>query len=235
MFFRFFVVSKQLCVDIGKLRRRFQRIRKDQLIFLDETNYKLNQTSRSTLVAPGEKAYGIIAENTSYASRYDMIAACVGDRTFPPKIITPKDREQLGVRGITKEILNEYISNILAQACGSLDQYPLYLVCDRSTVHNEKEMLDLFHFNGCQDMKQIIRMPPDAAKRISPLDNSLFGDWKRRVRLHDRVAKKNIVRIMSDEWNNISTDHIYHYYQHCGLVGRRDPYFDCPLPREHQH
>lgn len=92
-----------------------------------------------------------------------------------------------------------------------------------------------FHDMGCQDVKHIWFMPPQAAKRMSPLDNALFHDWKERVRKRDPITKRNIQQIMADEWNNLPTSSIRSHYRHCLLPARHDPYGDCPNRTEHNH
>jgi hypothetical protein len=109
------------------------------------------------------------------------------------------------------------------------------LILDRSRIHNEKEIIEAFHDNGCQQLVQILKMPTQAAKRLSHLDNSLFHEWKQRCRNQEKITMKNIEQIMSDEWNNIPPDHLYSYYRKCGLTSGVDPYFDCPLPSVHKH
>ena len=128
-----------------------------------------------------------------------MIACCSGERVFPPIIFTPKERKELKVEGIRHWMLLKYIDNILAQAVGALDLFPLTLIMDRSPIHNTDEILQAFHDRGCQDMQMVYLMPAYSAKRLSPLDNSLFHQWKCAVRKHSRITKSNIVQIMSDE------------------------------------
>ncbi len=78
-------------------------------------------------------------------------------------------------------------------------------------------------------------MPTQAAKRLSPLDNALFHIWKESVRKHAPLTEDNVVRIMSDAWNNISSHYIQSQYRKCGLIGYTNPYFDCPQPSMHRH
>ena len=133
-------------------------------------------------------------------------------------------------------MLLQYIDNILAQAVGALDLFPLSLVMDRSSVHSTDEILQASHDRGCQDMQTVCLMPAYSAKRLSPLDNSLVHPWKSAVRKHPRITKSNIVQIMSDEWNNItSSSSPMAHYRHCGLIYSNDPDFDCPDPAAHQH
>jgi hypothetical protein len=177
----------------------------------------------------------VAEETTTYALRYDMIACCSGKEVLPPMIFTPTEREQIRTRGINTKMLIKYIQDLLAQACGALDRYPLYLVLDRATIHNKKEILQAFHDWGCQDVVDILKMPAQAPKRMSPQDNALFHEWKEKVRNHAPLTKHNIEQIMADEWNNLPVKHLSAYYRHCGLTNLKDPYFDCPLPQAHSH
>ena len=132
-------------------------------------------------------------------------------------------------------MLIRYIQTLLAQAAGALDRYLLTLVLDRSNVHNIDQIMEAFHDNGCQDLVQVVKMPTQAAKRMSPLDNALFHEWKDNVRKRGPLKESNIEQGMADEWNNIPIEHIYNYYRHCGLTSRTHPYSDCPLPAVHKH
>ena len=139
-------------------------------MFLDETALRVNASQSHTLVAPGEQSFVIVEDDTAYARRYDMIACCSYDRVFPPKIFSPTDRGEEGVKGINTAMLISYIQDILAQAVGAMDVYPVILVLDRSRIHGEEKIIEAFHDWGCQELKQVIKMPTQAAKRMSPLD-----------------------------------------------------------------
>jgi len=228
-------VSKDLCVAIAKMRREFKRHAKAKLLFLDETYVRIGTCQKHTLVAPGEQPYVVVDDTDAYAPRYDMIACCSGERVFPPIIFTPEERKGMNVKGIRKWMLLQYIDNVLAQAVGALDLFPLTLAMDRSPIHNTGEILQAFHDRGCQDLQTVYLIPAYSAKRLSPLDDALFHQWKRAVRKHPRITKSNIVQIMSDEWNKIPPQSLMAHYHHSGLTHRTDPYFDCPAPADHQH
>jgi hypothetical protein len=211
------------------------RLPKSNVLFIDETYLRLNAVPSKTLVAPGQSKFVVAEDTSAYAARYDMIACCSGTRVFPPKIFTPADRQALGVKGIRKHMILKYIEDILAQAAGALDLYPLVLVMDKSTAHNAGEMLQMFHDNGCQDMQRIYLMPTNSAKRMSPLDNSLFHSWKLKCKKRGHLKEANIEQIMADCWNTINESTLRNYYRHCGLMYGRDVYFDCPDPAVHRH
>jgi hypothetical protein len=230
-----FLVSSSLCDDIADMRRKIQRLNKANVLFLDETHLKLNVAPNYTLVAPGENEYVVVEDTSSYAKRYDMIACISSKEVLPSIIFTPKERKTLDVKGVRTEMLISYINQTLAQAAGALDQYPIYLVMDKAKCHNKAQILEAFHDNGCQELVDILYMPTQAAKRMSPLDNNLFHEWKERVRNRHPITERNIEQLMSDEWNNIPPQHLLHYYKHCGLTGRGDVYFDCPQRSVHKH
>jgi hypothetical protein len=231
----FVVVSSELCDSIAELRRRIQSAGADHVLFLDEVPFKVNEASSHTIVAPGETAYIEVEENSAYAARFDMIACCTSNEVLPPIIFSPEDRIALGQSGISHKMLIKYIQDILAQACGSLDRYPLYLVLDRASIHNKEKILQAFHDNGCQELVDVWKMPTKAAKRMSPLDNALFHHWKERIRNGQQITNMNVITRMADEWNNLPSWLIRSQYRHCGLLRWHDLYFDCPQPAVHQH
>jgi hypothetical protein len=227
-------VTSSHCDEIATVRRKLQRISKDRVLFLDETAVRLSEAETSTIVLPGETKYVIVEDDTSYAKRFDMIACINGGQVFAPCIYTPKERSDAGVKGINTEMLVDYILNTLGQETWALDRAPLTLVVDRSRVHNIERMMEAFKERGGHVM-DIILMPSKAAKRLSPLDNALFHDFKQAVRKHGPLTLRNIEQVMSDEWNRITGEQIKSHYHHCGLVCYTDVYRDCPLPRQHHH
>lgn len=230
-----FPVGVAHCDAIAQERRKLQRLGLKHVLFLDETHLRVNEAPRNTLVAPGETPYVIVEDTTQYAKRFDMIACCTSEEVLPPIIFSPTERQQLGVKGINKKMLLDYIHNILAPACSGLDRYPLYLVVDRARIHNIAHILEEFHAVGCEEMREIILLPRQAAKRMSPLDNSLFHIWKDACRAHQLITERTIERIMADEWNRIPKHTIAAFYKHCKISGRADVYADCPAPHEHRH
>lgn len=225
------LVSPSLCDQIATLRRRLQRIDKRRLLFLDETALRLNAGANNTLVLPDEQPLIEATETSAFAARYDMIACCSFERVLLPKIFTPADRREADVKGINGEMLLQFIDDTLAQAVEGLDLYPLILILDRAPIHtNTAAILQAFRDRGSESITEILLMPHYAAKRLSPLDNSIFHEWKEECRRHCPATKENIERIMSDAWERVSPKP---HYKHCGLMRSRDPYFDCPSPAAH--
>jgi hypothetical protein len=220
-----------MCEEVAKMRRKIQRVGIKHFLFMDETNKREGDIERYTIVLPGEPSSIVTTHTASYAPRYDMIACCSSKSVMPPMIYAPSERG----KGIDTALLLQYVRNLLAQAVGALDVYPLYMVVDKATIHSEAQLLQEFHDWGCQELVEVIKMPTAAAKRLSPLDNSLFNCWQQRVLADGPLTKRNIKQRMSDAWNALDADLIHAQYKHCGLMRGQDVYFDCPNPAVHQH
>jgi hypothetical protein len=226
-------VSSDLCEQIADFRRKLRKVGTHKVLFLDETALRLNEAATRTVVVPGEQPYILATETSSYARRYDMIACTVGDRLLLPKIYSPQERSDAGVKGINGAMLLQFIDDTLAQAVEGLDRYPLTLVLDRAPIHTNLDAIrQAFHDRGSQSIANILLMPPNAAKRLSPLDNSIFHDWKEEVRKHCPATATNIQQLMNDALERITPAP---HYKHCGLMRDRDVYFDCPAPALHRH
>lgn len=233
----FFVlkVSSDFCNDIAEFRRWAQRISNRKLLVMDESHMRIGEVTATTVVMPGESAYVVVDDNTSYAQRYDIIITINGERAFPCIIYTPEDRKRLKVDGIRAEMLIKFIDDILAQSVAALDEWPVYLLLDRSNIHQKERMMEAFRDRGCQNLVDIKFMPAKAAKRLSPLDNGFIHEWKERVRKRGPTSKNNIGQLMHDELHQIPANHIANYYRHSGLSGGSDPYADCTNPQRHHH
>jgi hypothetical protein len=220
-----------MCEQIAAVRRKFQRIGTHRILVLDETNRRVGDAECYTITLPGEPSFIRSDETAKYAPRYDMIACCTSREVLPPMIYSPKERG----KGINTAMLLEYIRNLLAQAAGALDRYPLYLLLDQATIHSEQQLLQEFHDWGCQELVEIIKMPTAAAKRLSPLDNALFNCWRQLVLDGPPLTRSNIKQRMADAWNRLPSSLLLKQYRKCGLMRHQDVYFDCPNPAVHKH
>ncbi|CAF1192835.1 unnamed protein product, partial [Rotaria sordida] len=55
-------------------------------------------------------------------------------------ILSPDDRKSRGIKGVTQEIFNEWITSTLASAINQLYIDNMYLICDKSRSHNRTGM-----------------------------------------------------------------------------------------------
>lgn len=230
-------MSKQHCEELARCRRRLQQIPKKKVVILDETHVRVGSCDSHTLVAPGESSCVVVENTTRYAPRYDMIACTSFTHTLPPIVYTPADRQQRGVDGVNERMFLDYIiiTDILAPAIASLDEYPITLVMDKSNIHHPDKIKLALIDGGCQDVADIIILPTQAAKRMSPLDNSLFHTWKQNILRRGATRSSSLVQVMCDEWNNLTRDIIHQQYQHCLIMRQQNVYADCPDTHAHQH
>lgn len=224
-------MSAELCEEIAKIRRKVQRIGIGHVVFLDETLKREGDVDNYSIFLPGEPHFIETSATTKYAARYDMIAACTGKEVLLPRIYAPSERGA----GITTATLVRFIDDLLAQQLRALDRYPLLLFLDRASIHSEEKIMEALHDRGCGDVTDIVKLPPASAKRLSPLDNSLFNVWRQRVLADGPLTKTNIRQRMSDAWNTITAKDLKAQYRHCGLMRGQDVYFDCPAPAAHRH
>lgn len=221
------------CDEIAQWRRKLRRIGAKHLLFLDETGRREGEVENYTIVLPGYQPNVECSNVTSYAPRYDMIAVTAQDRVLVPKIFSPADRLHESAKGINGKMLIKFIDDILAQAVEGVGQYPLTLVLDRATIHkNVDNILQAFRDRGCYAITQILLLPPLTAKRLSPLDNTMFSEWKHECFERGPLTKYTIKRVMNDAWSHLDPAP---YFRHSGIADRRDVYFDCPDPLNHNH
>jgi hypothetical protein len=224
-------VSADLCEEIAEVRRKVQRLGRAHIVVLDETLKREGDVDSYSIFLPLQPPLIETSVTTRYAARYDMIAACTGKEVLLPSIYAPSERGA----GITTAVLIRFIDNLLAQQLRALDRYPLLLLLDRASIHNEEKIMEALRDRGCGEVTSIIKLPPASAKRLSPLDNALFNLWRQRVLSGGPLTKKNIKQRMSDAWNSITADELLAQYRHCGLMRGQDVYFDCPDPAAHKH
>jgi hypothetical protein len=220
-----------MCESIARVRRKFQRIDKGKMLVLDETYMRSSDAPLSTLTYPGEDSYVETESSSRFAARFDMIACITGKEVLPPMVIAPKKRR----KGITAATLINFMRNVLAQAAGALDRYPMLMVLDRSSIHKVAEIKEVFIDWGCQSLTEVVLLPAASAKRLSPLDNALFHDFKENVRKMGKIKKSNLQQKMSDAFVNMEPRLLQAHFRKCGLMRGTDVYFDCPNPAQHPH
>lgn len=236
--FLFFVLKKvsyDFCCDIAAFRCWARRLRLRHLLVWDESALHVGEAPSTTLVEAGQTPLVLVEENSAYAERYDIIMVISYNRVLPPMIYGPADRKALRVDGINTQMILTYITNLLAQAIAALDVYPMYLLLDRAAVHNSERMMEAFLDGGCQCVKEIRKYPPKAAKRLSPLDNTLIHTWKENCRARYPITRSNIKQVMNDSLFAIPQSQIKSFFRHCGYTAHHFLYYDCPLPQHHKH
>lgn len=228
------IVSADHCEQVAEVRRDIQQFPKQGLLILDETAVKLGMYPRTTITLEGNTPYVTTSHTGHYGPRYDMISCIHFNGVFEPMIIAPEMRSEAGGAGITTYALCSYLSNSVAPAAAQLGVSRLGLVLDKASIHSTQRVIDAFAQGGVH-LEKVWKLPTASSNRASPLDNTLFHEWKERIRNHRGLSENNVVELMLDSWQQTSVQSIHHYYHLCGLLRRNDPLYDCPAPAEHQH
>lgn len=227
-------VTAEFCEEVAATRKEIQRIAKKKLLVLDESHCRISEVPSHTVILPGESSTVTVTDTGSYAARVDMFACIHESGPLPASTLAPIERKDEGVKGLTTSLLVRYVTETLGPAVAALGQPSYVLVLDNARIHNSTRIIHAFASSGVT-IERLIYMPTLAAKRLSPLDNALFHDWKDKVRTHCPLTLRDLPRIMVQEWNGIDKQLIQAHYRHCGFVRGCDPYFDCPKPRVHAH
>jgi hypothetical protein len=132
-------------------------------------------------------------------------------------------------------MLIDYIETVLCPSINVLDQCPIYLVFDKSNIHNVSKVEQALRNHECTKSVKVLFIPTQAAKRINPLDNTLFHEWKERMRQHSLLTEETLITTMINEWYNTEAKNIKHHYDHCAITRGQDVYKDCPFPSKHCH
>ena len=220
----FFAESEDYKKQVVSVRRKLRRVAKNKITFIGETQMKENTHSLTTLALAGDTGKVVVSKPESFAGRVDFIAAANAEQTFPLAIFTPKERQKYGCCGITKAMFNDFLETKLAPAICDLDEEDLLIVIDRARVHNVKEIDAILDNNGCDNVKEIILLPRETAKHVSPLDNALFHDFKQGVR--ERLKNKEITfnkikAAARREWGDFDSAALQAHYRHCRLYSRQ--------------
>lgn len=227
-------VSFDFCESIADVRRLLQRISKSCLLVLDESHVELGIAPTRTVVLPDDQPIVEVEESGSYTRRYDTLHCCSINRVFEMMIVTPEERAETEVKGIRSAKIKSWLTAVVARQVRTLNLPYVYVMCDRASIHTKKGIIEAFAQGGVA-VTQVILMPARSAKRLSPLDNALFHDWKFKITDKSTVTTANIESRMVDAWNALSAKQIHSHFRNCGLMRGCDVYFDCPEPAVHQH
>lgn len=181
-----------------------------------------------TLVTPGNEPLIIVEKPSAYSERYDFIGAINGSEAIACMTLSPIDRKNRRIDGITKEVLNEQIANTLAPAINRLSFDNFYLICDKSRIHNKEDMIEALNIGECESIIDVRYMPTASAKYISPLDNPIWRSIKEHIRSKYPVTTANLPSLLSETFLSLSKKEIKNAYRKCAIVRGADVFYDKP-------
>ncbi|CAF4054813.1 unnamed protein product [Rotaria sordida] len=179
-----------------------------------------------TLVASGYQPLIIVDKPTAYAERYDFIGAINGSQAIACMTLTPVDRRNKDIKGVRKEVVNEWIMKSLVPAINRLHIDSMHLICDRSRTHNKANMMKALKNGKCKSVIDIHYMPTASAKYISPLDNPLWHSFREVIRKQHPLTTSSLPSILSQTFYSLSRKEISGAYRKCAITYGAGVYYD---------
>lgn len=204
------------------MRRKLQRIAKKRLVFLDQTGIELGASPRYGLSVAGQEAKVAIESKNLYPKRVDIMGAISYDKTLSLEISLPSKRSNEKRKGYRKRDILKFISSQLAKALPKLKIKDMILLIDKGCRVSREEAMQAFQNGNCHCVKDVMILPTQSGKHISPLDNCLWHELKDDVRTQVPTTEEDMVRAIRYSWKKISSDHLHRYYKHCALTRGQD-------------
>jgi hypothetical protein len=219
-----------ICLDkdwweqVAKFRRKSQRISKSRLVFIDQTGIHLAARPHYSLAPRGKPAYVVSDKPIRYSKRFDIMGAISGNGVLALDVFSPAQRTKLKVRGYTKGIILKWIRKSLAKQIREMGVEEVVVVLDKGNAIKSEEVMEALVNGKCNNVAEVRIMSTGIAKEVSPLDNNLWHQLKQHIRSASPKSAANMIKIIKSSWDNITRQQVSHYYHHCALYPKRDPY-----------
>jgi hypothetical protein len=195
------------------------------LVFIDGSGLRAEPRSRTGLAPKGQMAKTTAKKPEKYEPRvdimgainYDMPLACETKTSSQRKSTKNKKTGKKGVKGYTKEMVKKFLKNKLAPKIQTMKARKVIVCMDKGLAFKEDEAKEQLRLGGAQNVDKIWILPKDAAKYVSPLDNTLWHSLKDRVRARKPKSEPATARIINEEFMGISKTDIHNYFKNCKL------------------
>lgn len=208
--------------NVIEFRRKAQRVAINKLVFVDQTNTNESYRRGYGLAPKGKKAKVSTRKPSRYTPRVDVMGACVGNRVLDLDVLTPEDRRRAGVKGYTKQRVLSWFRHTLARQIRALPYDDVVVVVDKALSIKPEEVKGALQAGWCTNVAEVWVMETGIAKHCSPLDNSIWHEWKERVRAAAPVSEGSLYRIIQRQWHSLPSNHVTNYYRKCALTRHAD-------------
>lgn len=208
--------------NVIEFRLKAQRVAIKRLVFVDQTNTNESYRRGYGLAPKGKKAMVSSRKPSRYTPRIDVMGACVGDRVLDLDVLTPQARQRAGVKGYNKGRVLSWFRHTLSLNIQALHRDGMVVVVDKALKMKPEQVKEALVAGGCNDDLQVWVMETGIAKHCSPLDNSIWHEWKDKVRAQAPVSETSLLRIIQRQWHSIPSNHVTNYYRKCALTQHSD-------------
>jgi hypothetical protein len=151
------------------------------------------------------------------------MGAISGTQRVAFQTMTSIQRKMKGVKGWTKPMILNFIRVKVAKKIKEEKLQGARVVVDKALCVSPQQIREELKKGGVEEAKLPVVLPTSSAKHVSPLDNTLWHQLKERVRNRKPTTERGMVRVLLEEWNNITPEQLHRYYHHSGLTRRSDP------------
>lgn len=208
--------------EVARFQRRAARVRKSQLVFIDETPFKSNETP-CTALAPAGVTPRVSVDTEIGGKRYDVIDSCTGTAMGPIAIITPVDRQRQGVRGLGARHIVDFVKDDLAPWLEEQSEDHFIICCDGSKAHSERQITAALAEALPDITTEFWRLPPYTGKFINPLDNNLHSVVRNHFQRNIAATRRrpaDMKKVIKGAYGSITSTHVRSAYRLCGLFRR---------------
>ena len=200
-------------------QNKCRRMAKNKLIFLDATGINIGAKPIYGLAPRGKAATVKIQRPKRYQGRVDFIGAIQGYKPIACQVITPTDRHEEGVKGVTKPMMKSFLRETLAP---KMDVKGSVVIMDKGLRFKPEEILHELKEGGCQCVAEAWILPTGTGKYLNPLDNNLWHELKDAVRDDTSETENDTVDSLIGHFMAMTEDNIKGHYRNCGLMRQQD-------------
>lgn len=217
--------------SVVEIRKKLSRVAKKRLVFIDGSGIRSEPRPLKGLAPSGQTPKTTAEKPEKYEPRVDIIGAVsynaplaceTKTSTQRRKIPNPK-KKKTGVKGYTKPMVKNFLKNKLAPKIMDMKIKDVVVCMDKGLSFKEEEAKEQLEAGGAQNVKEVLILPTNTAKHVSPLDNTLWHSLKERVRARKPRTENGTARILKEEFMAISETNIQSYFKKCKLTWRSDP------------
>lgn len=209
-----FLLEEKIVIEHAKaFQRKCQRIAKQQLVFIDETNLETQARPRRGLHAPGLKANVSAITYPSFQGQVNFIGAISYNGWLAYETLTPSERQSLGVRGWNKTLVKDFLRKKLAKKLNGLSPKGVIVCHDTGLKFQAEEIKEELQAGGATKVKDAWILPTDTGKYVNPLDNNFWHEMKDLTRDMNPQGEDDLARKMGKAFNPFSSKSIWRAWE----------------------
>ena len=217
--------------SVVEIRKKLSRVAKKRLVFMDGSGMRSEPRPLKGLAPAGQTPKTTAEKPEKYEPRVDIMGAvgyngplaCETKTSSQRRVIPNPKKGKTGVKGYTKPMVKDFIRSELAPKIMEIKVKDVVVVMDKGLSFKAEEAKKQFTAGEAKNVKNVLILPTNTAKYVSPLDNTLWHSLKERVRARKPKTEAGTARILKEEFMGINQTDIQNYFTKCKLSWRSAP------------